>query len=84
MKKAKIMLLSLAVVAVVSGALAFKVNSKFSRAYCFRLDTVSGPCEGGLSNKTAIVGNNWYTPTSSIADCKDETCNTKGDLMANQ
>lgn len=34
MKKVKIMLLSLLVLAVVGGALAFNANAKFERSYC--------------------------------------------------
>jgi hypothetical protein len=36
MKKAKIMLIAIAVFAVVGGALAFKANTKFLEVYCIK------------------------------------------------
>jgi hypothetical protein len=83
MKKAKIMLLSVAVVAVVGGALAFKANSKFNRAYCYRIDPVAGPCQGGCVNCTAVPGVNWYTLTFNVPNCPMAFCPTQGDLQMN-
>jgi hypothetical protein len=55
MKKAKIMLVAIAALATVGGALAFKANNKFKNAYCTRaINQGSGACQGEISNSKFV------------------------------
>jgi len=66
MKKAKIILIIITVLATVGGALAFKANKKFSEIYCIGT-TISNPvhfCTGTtLSKPTSGVGRTYYYTT---------------------
>lgn len=75
MKKAKIMLLAIAVFAVVGTALAFKVKTIGSTQYCWlETDTqpAQGECkEGAVNALMDPVGssNFFYTTTTNAANC---------------
>ncbi|MDR3714164.1 MAG: hypothetical protein P4L51_15200 [Puia sp.] len=78
MKKARIMLSALAVVAVVGGALAFKAKT-VSQFYC--VDAVSGTCgtfygTNGEANPTTAVAASllYYTITTNITACPNAQC----------
>jgi hypothetical protein len=77
MKKVKIMMTAIAVLAVVGGALAFKART-FGTQFCTRaVGAGQGKCETTIYNgKTtqAAVGTFYYTSTDiancTLADCK--------------
>lgn len=66
MKKVKIMFLSLAVVAAVGGALAFKSSTKFSSKF-YTTNVPGAACTVRLDATTlddgAKIGDYWYTTT---------------------
>lgn len=89
MKKAKIMLMSIAIVAVVGGALAFKANKL--QGYC--IDTIQTPnAKGDLTDvqhcsqftRSRIVGNvlKYEFPTSGT-NCTGVT-NCEADFINNE
>jgi hypothetical protein len=82
MKKAKIMLIAIAVLATVGGALAFKA-SKISTTYCTRLVADnSGACEGqiALSKFGDGEGTQFYY-TIKGANC-NVNCTSSTDFVA--
>jgi hypothetical protein len=62
MKKAKMLLSAIAVLAVVGGALAFKANTKFRTDYC------TTNVDPGTANKCSILLEASTTTTSSTPD----------------
>jgi len=84
MKKAKIMLIAIAVLATVGGALAFKANKKFSEIYCIGT-TISNPDQAltrtTLSKPTTGAGFTYYYTTLKangqhvvvFSDCPETT-----------
>jgi hypothetical protein len=78
MKKVKIMLTALAVVAVVGGALAFKAKT-FDASYC-QGDTQNAFCLSGSDNSKIVSGTHFYTPTTDITKCALVTCPNSGDV----
>ena len=77
MKRAKIMLISITVLAIVGGALAFKTK-KFITSYCYtttnHLDANHTSCPFSLqSSKSTILGASeflyYYTITANPANC---------------
>jgi hypothetical protein len=79
MKKAKIMLLTIAVIATVGTALAFKVNKFGSDTYCY-LTTSSQPevgeCTNEVTKKIAISGTGIFYKLKTQA-CNLETCDAQ-------
>ena len=76
MKKAKMMLAGIAVLAVVGGALAFKAKSAFSDAYCTIATNVwNGTCPNSINqavfttDPAGAAGLFYYTTTAIPADC---------------
>jgi hypothetical protein len=79
MKKAKIMLLAIAVVSVVGGVLAFKANTLFDKKFCTDIDLADVTCDSFIENSKSIpVGQTtyWYTPTDNTLECDLTTCPT--------
>jgi hypothetical protein len=83
MKKAKVMLLSVVVLTVIAGALAFKVTKKFDYIYCVA-DLDQYPyttCEAFMLNAkttidhSGIPDKSYYTPAPPGVDT-DEECRT--------
>ena len=78
MKKAKVILTSIAVLAVVGGALAFKANTKFTENYC--TGTVSGgSCTTqsfGYRVNTGGTASSYYVKLLSGNSCSGQTCGT--------
>lgn len=82
MKKAKLMLLSIAVIAIVGGALAFRVEKTGSSRYCYvTTDTqpAIGSCEFWVTNRQArplLSGENhiFYTTTQNVNACSQAEC----------
>jgi hypothetical protein len=80
MKRAKIMLTSIVVLAIVSGALAFKANSKFDTTFCY-LTTVGNPAGGTCTttsftnSKTSTTGSRyWYITKEAGIPCDQHAC----------
>jgi hypothetical protein len=76
MKKLKIMLLSLALFAVVGGALAFK--AKFSRDFCVTEVTGSAICSeqvcpNPLPDQTIVLTGQTFYCTAEIANCQEDS-----------
>ncbi|OQP67792.1 hypothetical protein [Niastella populi] len=91
MKKAKIMLTVIAVLAVVGGALAFKANKKFNTNYCILTTAGSaGTCTGeilGYRLATAIDQNKvtYYYTTKNQGDvCTQKNCPTPSTSFAKE
>jgi len=87
MKRAKIMLTAVAVLAVVGGALAFKANTKFTKTYCI-LTTVNNPsggtCTGQFVNsKTSTTGSRyWYIEKPTGQNCNTQSCLVSTSIVA--
>ncbi|MEP7377774.1 MAG: hypothetical protein ABI675_30520 [Chitinophagaceae bacterium] len=78
MKRAKIMLMTIAVFAIVGTALAFKVAKKGTTTYCY-LKTKSQPPQGGCTGEinlaTAAAGITEYFWTKKTApNCSQLAC----------
>lgn len=80
MKRARIMLLTIAVLATVGTALAFKVAQKGSTAYCYLETTVNpgtaaGACPYLLNDAVSILRlpSKFYYTTLTAADCAHQT-----------
>ncbi|WP_081146145.1 hypothetical protein [Niastella vici] len=79
MKKAKLMLTGIAILAIVGGALAFKAKSAFSTQFC--TSTTSGTCVSSFQNgKTATSGTRtYYVVTDDPTACASAALNCSGD-----
>ena len=79
MKRAKIMLMSIAVLATVGTALAFKVAKKGDFTYCYLQTTVNpgagqGACPNTITKALAIDGTTQYYYTLRTAtSCSQQT-----------
>jgi hypothetical protein len=89
MKKAKIMLVAIAVLATVGGALAFKASKAYSFDYCVRTidDQATTLCTTTIANSRTVnlgeTGNlYYYTIKPATAECEDITCSTTTTLKA--
>jgi len=82
MKRAKVMLTAIAVLAVVGGALAFKANNKFNKTYCVLTTdgTTGGSCTSEIANSKFFVAPasnqvTWYYTTKLAGDaCTAKQC----------
>jgi hypothetical protein len=82
MKKAKVMLLSVAILAVVAGALAFKSNKVFGFRYCYTTLTTIDPNAPAqpctlvtvLSKKDPNATQFFYAKIKPTGTCASETC----------
>lgn len=92
MKRARIMLVAIAIMAIISGALAFKTSKKYADNYCI-LTTQPGlrtTCSTWLVNfKTTdpqFVGiRYYYTTTTSTLDCpKNVICTGTSALIVHE
>lgn len=88
MKKAKMLLSAIAVLAVVGGALAFKANTKFANQYCTtNIDPQSGGfCSILRQNVTTTTDNSfpqlWYTVKPAAGCQSDGPCQPSTFLKA--
>ena len=87
MKKAKIMLLTIAVVAIVGIALAFKVKKIGTTTYCYAVTNTQptdANCNIIVRNKTApalTLGTKiYYTTTTSACNCGLLACTSVAEL----
>ena len=76
MKKAKIMLITIAGFATIGSALAFKMVKKYGSNYCYLQTNVNpgagqGVCPNLIKSATANLGNvvNYYYTTRTAIDC---------------
>ena len=86
MKKAKIMLTAVAVLAVVGTGLAFKVK-KFNTDFCTRaFSSGSGTCQGTLHGKIdAATGTEFfYTISDGTHACTAQNCPSDDFLTTNE
>lgn len=91
MKRARIMLIAIAVLATVGGALAFKASKKFADNYCV-LTTQPGlrtTCSTWSINFKAVDAppgtSFYYITTTSTLDCtKNIVCTTTKSLITNE
>ncbi|MDR3716745.1 MAG: hypothetical protein P4L51_28390 [Puia sp.] len=80
MKKAKIMLTGIAVLAVVGGALAFKAKMSTSPAYCYLSSNTEGTCTAFIDAHLSSFKDNGATPvyyyatTTNTASCGSAQC----------
>jgi hypothetical protein len=85
MKKAKLMLTGIAILAVVGGALAFKAKTAFGFKYCY--STTSGTCNLGDANYKidAATGTQYYyVVTNDVSKCNQSPIpNCSGDQVNN-
>lgn len=78
MKRAKIMLMSIAVLATVGTALAFKVVKKGNTSYCYLTTTVApgiakGKCPDLITSATAATGvTAYYYTTLTASSCAQQ------------
>jgi hypothetical protein len=78
MKKAKIMLMSIAVLATVGSALAFKVAKKGSTRYCYLETsiapdpTVKGLCPNQINSAVANTGTKYFYTELKAANCNQQ------------
>lgn len=86
MKKAKIMLSAIAVIAVIGGAVAFKAKS-FTNPNVFYRNTINGHCNAPVNLKTVPVGtplsfttSGDYTTLAIDATCPLTTITVISDL----
>lgn len=82
MKRAKVMLLSIAVLATVGGALAFKAKKYGETKYCYLVaenQPSAGQCTSTIQNATAVARTTgsklFYTVTSDLTKCNESTLN---------
>jgi hypothetical protein len=85
MKRAKIMLLGIAVLSVVGGALAFKASSKFKNDYCILSTITEGrtTCSLAVQSKVDPAGlSYYYITTNNPANCQNNVvCTTFSDKI---
>lgn len=78
MKKAKIMLVAIAVLATVGGALAFKASKFGLKKFCTTTTTVGGFCSIATSatytDQTPIAFSVYYTTTDPSLNCTNLAC----------
>lgn len=82
MKKAKIMLLGITIMAVVGGVLAFKAKT-YGQLFCTRLiENGPGICECSYIGKIDVVNGNsyYYTRTDDPTKCKEAPCTSTTSL----
>ncbi|MDR3716746.1 MAG: hypothetical protein P4L51_28395 [Puia sp.] len=85
MKKAKIMLAGIAVLAVAGGALAFKAKMQSSPAYCYISSNTAGTCTTFIPAHVSSFKDNgatpvyFYTTTNNTVHC---TINTECEFPA--
>jgi hypothetical protein len=76
MKRAKILLVVIAVMTIAAGALAFKAKT-YGDLFCTRLiDHNAGACEGGYIGKIDVIKGNpyYYTETDNMGGCAETQC----------
>jgi hypothetical protein len=82
MKKAKVMLTGIVVLAIVGGALAFKAKTTFSQDYCLGTIATNGACPTFAAASKVDAGSSvspsFYTLTSS--DACTGNCNGNASL----
>jgi len=78
MKKVKIMLTAVAVLAVVGGALAFKAT-KFTSSFCTKSGASTGACTSYVLNSVEDPSGVKIAafPTSDTRQCSQATCNPR-------
>jgi hypothetical protein len=83
MKKAKLMLTSIAILAVVGGALAFKAKSAYTSKFC--TSTTSGTCPGAFAaGQAGGTGTQYYyVVTNNANNCASAAPNCSGDKVNN-
>lgn len=78
MKRAKIMLMSIAVLATVGSALAFKVAKKGTTTYCYLETTVApnpaikGTCPNVINSAKGNVGTKYFYTTLEASNCSQQ------------
>lgn len=86
MKKAKIMLLTIAVLATVGGALAFKAKAFGTKDYCYSITNVQPPVGDCTIPKVQGLAHPlvseefkaYYTTTTNTLLCEDAICPSIG------
>lgn len=83
MKKARIMLIAIAILATVGGGLAFKVKKVGDDKYCYLITNLQPPvggCTSTAENKVIAspVGGGYYTTTTDLNKCNAIACPNVG------
>ena len=74
MKKVKVMLSAIAVLAIVGGALAFKAKSMSGQILCYRVDAASTTCNlVGDQSTTEAGADIYWTTVNNINECQNGT-----------
>lgn len=86
MKKVRIMLTAIAILAVVGGALAFKAGTNPNTRYCYKTGTAVGTCTTTAPvDFTANSGSGIrYTTTSNVSNCTTLNCPTAANTVVAQ
>jgi len=90
MKRAKIMLTFIVVLAVLGGTLAFKANRKFNNHYCIlTTDVATGQCTDELVGRFFVVGRPnpvtyYYTTKTAGDNCLLKDCTVSTSFVAEQ
>jgi len=84
MKKVKIMLTAITVLAVVGGALAFKAKTFNLGTYCTGTTTDAGKCLNAIQNaKFEGTVSTYFRKVDDVSECANTTC-TAFDTITNQ